>query len=59
MKSCKMKMADLNARDVEHARRMVEGTARSMGLEVPRGIEDVVQRERMTRMITPSLNRLQ
>lgn len=29
-----MKMQDLNARDVEHARRMVEGTARSMGLEV-------------------------
>jgi len=28
------KMADLNARDVEHARRMIEGTARSMGLEV-------------------------
>jgi len=31
---CRQKMADLNARDVEHARRMVEGTARSMGLEV-------------------------
>ncbi len=31
---CKKKMADLNARDLEHARRMVEGTARSMGLEV-------------------------
>lgn len=30
----KTKMADLNARDVEHARRMVEGTARSMGLLV-------------------------
>ena len=28
------KMADLNARDVEHARRIIEGTARSMGLEV-------------------------
>src|SRR6187549_1602666 len=28
----KMKMADLNARDAEHARRMVEGTARSMGI---------------------------
>jgi len=28
------KMQDLNARDMEHARRMVEGTARSMGLEV-------------------------
>lgn len=31
---CKTKMADLNASDLEHARRMVEGTARSMGLEV-------------------------
>jgi len=30
----RMKLADLNARDVEHAMRMVEGTARSMGLEV-------------------------
>ena len=30
----KQKMADLNARDVEHAKRMVEGTARSMGLTV-------------------------
>jgi large subunit ribosomal protein L11 len=30
----KRKMADLNARDVDHARRMVEGTARSMGLDV-------------------------
>jgi large subunit ribosomal protein L11 len=30
----KLKMADLNARDVEHAKRMVEGTARSMGLDV-------------------------
>lgn len=30
----KKKMADLNARDVEHAKRMVEGTARSMGLLV-------------------------
>ena len=28
----KVKMADLNARDVDHARRMIEGTARSMGL---------------------------
>ena len=28
------KMADLNARDMAHARRMIEGTARSMGLEV-------------------------
>jgi large subunit ribosomal protein L11 len=30
----KQKLADLNATDVTHARRMVEGTARSMGLEV-------------------------
>ena len=30
----KMKWADLNARDVEHGRRMVEGTARSMGIDV-------------------------
>ena len=31
---CNKKMADLNARDLEHSRRMIEGTARSMGLEV-------------------------
>jgi large subunit ribosomal protein L11 len=30
----KLKMADLNARDIEHAKRMVEGTARSMGITV-------------------------
>jgi large subunit ribosomal protein L11 len=30
----KTKWADLNARDVDHARRMVEGTARSMGITV-------------------------
>jgi|SRR5690242_6972067 large subunit ribosomal protein L11 len=30
----KLKYADMNARDAEHAARMVEGTARSMGLEV-------------------------
>ena len=30
----KRKMNDLNARDLEHARRMIEGTARSMGLDV-------------------------
>jgi large subunit ribosomal protein L11 len=30
----KTKMNDLNARDVEHAVRMIEGTARSMGLVV-------------------------
>jgi large subunit ribosomal protein L11 len=31
---CRQKMADLNARDLDHARRMIEGTAQSMGLEV-------------------------
>ncbi len=31
---CRQKMADLNARDLDHAARMVEGTARSMGIEV-------------------------
>ncbi len=31
---CEKKMADLNARDLEHARRLIEGTARSMGIEV-------------------------
>ena len=30
----KLKLADLNARDVEHAKRMIEGTARSMGIAV-------------------------
>ena len=30
----KKKMVDLNARDLEHARRLIEGTARSMGLDV-------------------------
>lgn len=34
---CAQKMNDLNARDLEHARRMIEGTARSMGLEVVDG----------------------
>ena len=29
-----MKMADLNATDVQHAKRMIAGTARSMGLVV-------------------------
>jgi large subunit ribosomal protein L11 len=33
-KIVKMKMNDLNSRDVDHARRMIEGTARSMGLNV-------------------------
>ncbi len=28
------KMNDLNARDIEHARRLIAGTARSMGLDV-------------------------
>jgi large subunit ribosomal protein L11 len=32
----KLKKADINASDLEHARRLVEGTARSMGLEVIR-----------------------
>ena len=31
---CKQKMADLNSRDIEHARRLIEGTARSMGIDV-------------------------
>lgn len=31
---CKQKMQDLNARDLVHARRLIEGTARSMGIEV-------------------------
>lgn len=30
----KRKMADLNARDLEHARRLIAGTARSMGLDI-------------------------
>ena len=30
----KLKWNDLNARDVEHGKRMVAGTARSMGIEV-------------------------
>ena len=33
----KMKIEDLNAREMEHAKRMIEGTARSMGLEVVDG----------------------
>jgi len=31
---CKRKMDDLNARDLDHAKRMIEGTARSMGVVV-------------------------
>ena len=34
---CRQKMEDLNASDIEHARRMIEGTARSMGIEVVEG----------------------
>lgn len=34
---CQKKMADLNARDLEHARRMILGTARSMGIEIIEG----------------------
>jgi large subunit ribosomal protein L11 len=30
----KRKLADLTARDPEHARRLIQGTARSMGLEI-------------------------
>ena len=30
----KTKMADLNARDLDHARHIIQGTARSMGLEI-------------------------
>ena len=33
-KIAKTKMKDLNAFDIEHAARIVEGTARSMGIEV-------------------------
>ncbi len=31
---CQQKMADLNASDIESARRLIEGTARSMGIDV-------------------------
>jgi large subunit ribosomal protein L11 len=31
---CEKKKDDMNARDLEHACRMIEGTARSMGIEV-------------------------
>jgi large subunit ribosomal protein L11 len=30
-----IKLEDLNARDVDQAMRIIEGTARSMGVEVP------------------------
>ena len=36
-KIAETKLKDLNARDVEHAMRLVEGTARSMGIEVAAG----------------------
>jgi len=36
MEIARTKMNDLNAKDEEHAARMVEGTARSMGIEVVR-----------------------
>jgi len=32
-----LKMRDLNARDVEAAMKVIEGTARSMGLQVAEG----------------------
>jgi len=31
---CKMKWKDLNARDMDHAKRILAGTARSMGLDI-------------------------
>jgi large subunit ribosomal protein L11 len=34
---CQQKQADLNARDLEHARRMILGTARSMGITIDEG----------------------
>ena len=34
MEIVKMKAADLNASDPEHAARIIAGTARSMGIEV-------------------------
>jgi large subunit ribosomal protein L11 len=33
----KLKMPDLNANDIEAAKRIIEGTARNMGLEIIRG----------------------
>jgi large subunit ribosomal protein L11 len=35
-KIVKLKQADLNASDPDHARRMIEGTARSMGIDIER-----------------------
>jgi len=37
---CQKKMADLNARDLEHARRLIAGTARSMGIEIADWVPD-------------------
>ena len=37
-KIAEMKMADLNANDLEQATKIIEGSARSMGLEIPRRI---------------------
>jgi large subunit ribosomal protein L11 len=34
---CARKAADINARDQDHARRLIEGTARSMGIDVLKG----------------------
>jgi large subunit ribosomal protein L11 len=34
---CQKKIEDLNARDLIHARRLIAGTARSMGIEVVEG----------------------
>jgi large subunit ribosomal protein L11 len=31
---CKLKAADINPRDLEHARNLIAGTARSMGIDV-------------------------
>jgi len=33
----KLKMSDLNAYDLEQAKRIIEGTAKNMGLEIERG----------------------
>lgn len=34
---CAKKAADINSRDLDHARRLIEGTARSMGIDVLKG----------------------
>ena len=36
-KIAEQKLKDLNARDVDHATRLIEGTARSMGIEIAAG----------------------